>query len=391
MRLFYVLRGLPGAGKSTFLKKNNLMQYAVSPDSFRELLSAPIAQLRPDGSVIHTINPKNDAKAWKLTLETLHDHFRQGQTTILDATNIVTSNYRGYMKLAAKYNYRVYVVNFDVPYGVALSQNNNRPEYKWVPESVMKKFHSYLNSEISYVPKKFNLITPQKMLETLNWRWENLDSEYDSVQIIGDVHSCATALKEVLGTYDKNRFYVFLGDYFDRGIEPQETYELLTKWMSYKNTAFLVGNHENYLRHYAAGDKLVGDDFINSTLPELEKIGFNPKEAVKFLKHTQPLFAMKFKGRKYVCSHAGLIHIDQNNFTNKLCLENEEYFTKNLGDYEIDIDKVYSLKASNPDKDIIQIHGHRNSFEHGVLDFQTIFNLEQGVEAGNKLGSIIIK
>ena len=42
MRTLLLLRGAPGSGKSTWIRENNLEQYTLEVDSFRQLISNPI-------------------------------------------------------------------------------------------------------------------------------------------------------------------------------------------------------------------------------------------------------------------------------------------------------------------------------------------------------------
>lgn len=41
MRILLLMRGVPGSGKSTFIKQHNLEQYTLSADALRLLYSAP--------------------------------------------------------------------------------------------------------------------------------------------------------------------------------------------------------------------------------------------------------------------------------------------------------------------------------------------------------------
>ena len=42
MRTLLLLRGAPGAGKSTWIEENNLQNYTLEADKFRQLTSNPI-------------------------------------------------------------------------------------------------------------------------------------------------------------------------------------------------------------------------------------------------------------------------------------------------------------------------------------------------------------
>lgn len=59
MRTLLLLRGAPGSGKSTWIKENNLENYTLEVDLFRNLISNPVLGL--DGNF--KITQANDKKA----------------------------------------------------------------------------------------------------------------------------------------------------------------------------------------------------------------------------------------------------------------------------------------------------------------------------------------
>lgn len=72
-----MLRGIPGTGKSTWLQKNQVEDYAISLDKLRLLLSNPI--MLPQG--YYEINQKVSEKAWKLSYELLKSRMKNGGIT----------------------------------------------------------------------------------------------------------------------------------------------------------------------------------------------------------------------------------------------------------------------------------------------------------------------
>ena len=62
MRTLLLLRGAPGAGKSTWIKENNLENYVLETDKFRQLLANPV--LQEDGTMV--IPQNNDVLAAKM-------------------------------------------------------------------------------------------------------------------------------------------------------------------------------------------------------------------------------------------------------------------------------------------------------------------------------------
>ena len=53
------------------------------------------------------------------------------------------------------------------------------------------------------------------------------------------------------------------------------------------------------------------------------------------------------------------------------------------GKYEDDIDKWFEKNNTNPN--LIQIHGHRNSYNYSMQEFKSIINMNEYVEAGENL------
>ena len=73
MRTLLLLRGAPGAGKSTWIKENNLENYVLETDKFRQLLANPV--LTEDGTMV--IPQKNDVLAAKMLMATLEERMKK--------------------------------------------------------------------------------------------------------------------------------------------------------------------------------------------------------------------------------------------------------------------------------------------------------------------------
>lgn len=83
MRTLLLLRGAPGSGKSTWIRENNLEQYTLETDRFRQLISNPIMTL--DGE--YRITQDSDRFAWDMLYKALEQRMRRGDFTIIDATH----------------------------------------------------------------------------------------------------------------------------------------------------------------------------------------------------------------------------------------------------------------------------------------------------------------
>lgn len=405
MRKFYLLRGIPGSGKSTWIKKNNLEDYTISTDKIRIMFNTPDKEWNFDlNSTKEDISQENNKEVFEFIDKVLEYRFMNENTTILDATNIKLKDLNKYYKMAKKFNYKVYVIDFMQNKNLNDIKNNNLKRSHYVPEAYLDKQYNLYNSikqeaiakginqdlvmNNGGLPKKFNVIRPNEFNNTIHYYFNDMN-EYKKIKVIGDIHSCAIPLKKILGKYNKDTLYIFLGDYFDRGTEPIETMKILNNYLDKRNVIFLKGNHEIHIQKYIAGIKNgKGYEFMSKTLPKLKSqndIDTN-KFLRKLLNRLQDVSLIFFDNKRFIFTHAGLMP-EQLDF-DKYGLHNSNYFIKGLGKYELDIDKEFNKIGK--DKNIIQIHGHRNNFLHNENEFEYSYNLEQKVEFGNKLGALEI-
>ena len=217
MRMLLMLRGLPASGKSTFIEQNNLQDYTVSSDMFRTLLGSN--ELEIDGHF--RISMSVSQARWSVLYDILERRFSIGAFTVLDATNIKGADMQKAYKLARSYRYRVYCVDFtDVSFEECLKRDANRPEHKQVGRKVLERMYQSLQN--NKVPSGIKVIKPSEWLIETRYRTEDI-SHYKKIHHIGDIHGCYTALKNYLGEgLNDDEFYIFIGDYIDRGIENVE-------------------------------------------------------------------------------------------------------------------------------------------------------------------------
>jgi predicted kinase len=139
MRYLILFRGVPGCGKSTFIKENNLEQYALSADNIRLLCQSPILTI--DGG--YSVSQKNDKKVWQLLFDMMEQRMIRGEFIVVDATNSKTEEMNRYKNMAETYRYRIVCIDMtDVPIEICKQRNKTRlPEYKRVPDYILDNMY----------------------------------------------------------------------------------------------------------------------------------------------------------------------------------------------------------------------------------------------------------
>lgn len=376
MRVLVLMRGTPSSGKSTWIKENGLENYALSADEIRMLYRSPII----DCNGKKNIDQKTNKDAWKTLYEILEKRMQSGEFTIIDACNSKTSEMNMYKSFAEKYRYRIYCVDFtDISIETAKEWNRNRPEFKQVPESAIDLYYSRFATQ--KIPSGIKVIKRDEFEKEVFFKEVDL-SDYKNIYVIGDIHGCNTALQELLdGGIKEDSYYIFLGDYIDRGIENRDVVKFLLKIKDNNNVCLLEGNHEKWLWKYANDEAIQSKEFILHTKKQLESI--DKKDIRQLYRKLRQCILFAYNGQKYLCSHAGISAIKQNLIFTPTC-----DFIDGVGKYE----DVYicqdTFVRENPD--IIQIHGHRNPHNLEVKQNDTNYNLEGRVEFGGDLRALII-
>ena len=378
MRKLIILRGASGCGKSTFIKNNDLENYTLSTDTIRLMFSSP--ELGIDYK--ESIPQFNNKKVWELLYTLLEERMKKGEFTIVDAVHAYADeSFSIYKKLAEKYRYRLYVLDFtDIPKEEVYERNKGREIYRQVPESSIDRvFKAFEKERISTA---FKVIKPENFNEIINTTPRDLNG-YEKVHIIGDIHGSATALKTYFIKYpiSEKDYYIFCGDYFDRGIENYQTFKFLSKLMLNKNMTFLIGNHEVKLYKYACDDEFKMDYDIKNTIEEFEMNHLKKSEIRRFIKNLSQLALITFKDKTYLITHGGLPYIPNKS----LDFYSTNSFVYGIDKYETDIDKIYNEFMQTANNKIYQVHGHRNFYKNKFDKYEYSINLEGDIEHGGNL------
>ena len=376
MRTLLLLRGTQASGKSTWVTENNLEPYTLSADKIRLNIANPV--LNEDGSI--EISQKYNKLTWELLYRYLEMRMENGDFTIIDATHSDIKLMNKYRDLANTYKYTIYYLEFDTPLEECLKRNRERIGYKYVPEKVIERTYETIKNKekLPSILKKINSID-----EIINFYTANVN-EYKKVIIIGDIHSCAEPLKEVLKDFSEENLYVFVGDYFDRGIQAVETFKIMLDLLEKSNVILIEGNHENNsVKKFINDEEKYTKSFDETTLQPLLKefeLDYIKSSLKKIYKRLRQCYAFEFRGKKFLCTHGGLPLVP------KLALVSAREMIKGVGKYETEIGEIYSENYKKGlCQDFIQVHGHR-----GINDGEYSYCLEGRVEFGEELKVLTI-
>lgn len=382
LRKLIILRGAMGCGKSTFIKEHKLETFTLSSDQIRLMFNAPQMNI----NYSEEIPQFNNKKIWELLYLILEERMKKGEFTIIDAVHASNESLTTYKKLADKYRYRLYILDFThLPKEEVYKRNANREKYKIVPnESIDRVYKMFSKEKIS---SAFKIIRPENFNEIITNNPKDLN-KYNQVHIIGDIHGCHTALQQYFkeNPINKNDAYIFIGDYFDRGIRNCETFKLLNDLSNNENMTFLVGNHEDKLYKYACQDEFKMDYDIKNTIKEFEEKGIKRSEIRGFIKKLSQISYIEFGKNTYLITHGGIPYIPEKS----LDFYSTNTFIYGVDKYDVDIDKIYNDFMKNQEHKIYQVHGHRNLYKIKYNKYKYSLNLEGDIEHGGYLRVLTI-
>ena len=390
MKVLAVTRGVPGCGKSTFIKEHGLEPYTICADNIRLLFESPVMD-HEKGHVITT--QKNDKKVWELIFKLLEERMYRGEFCIIDATHSKSQDFCKYKKLMEKYRYRAYCIDFsDIDLETCKERNNKRESYKRVPDSAIENIYSRITTQD--VPNYFKKISHNDEIG-LNLAFSTYEpadvNEYEKVVCFGDIHGCFNPLDEYFknNPFSDKNLYIFTGDYLDRGLQGKEVISWLLENYAKKNVWLLQGNHENHLIDYANGEydeelktgvkeKCRSAEFFENTTKQLAS--FDKKDLRELVRRFRQLAFIKFEGKRFFITHAGVGYLPED------IIKTAAYtYIRSNGKYEDPVDEWFEKNEGSRNPDLYQIHAHRNIYDIPMHPFEHSFNLCDKVEFGGNL------
>lgn len=366
MKKLVVLSGLPGSGKSTFIKENGLEGYTISSDAIRHLYSG--LELDKEGNF--SISGKYDDAVWKTLYAMLEERMKRSEFVIVDAVHATIDTLSYYRTLQKRYNYDdVIVVDFkDVPLDVAISRDAEREEYKRVGEYVIKRFYTKKSdfSNVSWI----NVTTPETFIDAIKITPFDFNG-YKKIHHIGDLNGTHQVLRDYLnGRLKDDEMYVFMGDYIGLGIENDELMNFLTMFTTKKNVIFMEGDKDAELRAWANGE----------TEEISVELTCKKSDVRRFMRRVFPVLYYTYADKRVIVTHGGI-----SKFTEDLVKVSDLQFINGTGGDDTDVDVLFDANVVDIDgMKTYQVHGHRNAYDLNTENGRS-FNLCGYPETGGDL------
>lgn len=378
----YILSGIQGSGKSTLIKNNELQAITLSYDTFRELHVG--LSIGPNG--IPLLSNEENPKVFSMLNELLKYRMReQGGNFVIDNMNIDKDSILGFKAIADAHGYNTTVVKFPLMnIEHYFNVNKQRDEYKKMPESsIIRTYEIAQNLKLNEIDG-IKVITPSAFEDIIKRKPTDLIkdiSSFERVHVFGDLQGSFSVLNKYFenqGRLSSKDYYIFVGDYIDRGIENGKALKFVEKFIDQPNFSFLYGNHERHLMNFANNWKSQPDEFAKQTLPQLFKAGFTPSKMKELFNKMEGILFLQYGDKKIIASHAGYPTIPEKPFF--LTRKDEMY---GYGGYGFDVDKAFAENINN--EEWIQFHGHRNQHDLSLTSYPNSFALEKNVEFGGYL------
>lgn len=390
MKTVYILRGVQGSGKSTFIEENGLKANALSLDTFREIYAGLEYSDEHDVS----LTPKYNEFVVHRFFESLDHRLKLGADLFIDNLNLRNQDIKKLRELAERFKYKCKIIDFGLKdFDFYLERNKQRPDYKKIPYNSLKKtYELYKETEGQAKEIGFEIISPEDAEKEINISIDNtiVDlSNYKKIHHIGDLQGTFTPLKNYFsknGGLKEDEFYIFVGDFVDRGIEnDQVILWLYNEAINKENVVLLKGNHEKHIVNFAYKyQKPVSNEFIYKTIPQLKRAGVTNEQLQEISDNLLTFFCYSYDEKKVIVTHGGIADIIK-----RPSLLNEDEFLYGFGGYGFDIDKKFTenqMKKGN--KDWYQVHGHRSHKER-IIDLNlNSYSLESGVEFNGYLSCL---
>lgn len=328
--IMYLLRGMPGAGKSTLIDKHKLKSNTISLDTFREMYSGLSMGINGEEGIDQKHNEYVMTPFW----DAMRFRMKERATIIVDNLNLRARDINSFVKIADGYDYEVKVVNFPLEnLEFYLERNKNREERKRLPEFRLADIHQIFQEiDLSEVKAKFISLDDFEttMSSTNEDKAVSLDA-YENIVVIGDIYGASDSFQKSIKYFDPKNFYIFTGAMFGDCEGAEKVLHSLLLIADLDNVLFLR-SQSDHLFIYGA----------DSSLNKSEVIDYQ-----RVFDKSVPYFMFSYDSQHYFVSHAGVSKIPRN----------PELFNASLFTKKQDIENIDQCFEINDDSEWFQIHG----------------------------------
>lgn len=310
----YVLSAPPGAGKSTWIRRQVPDSFVLSTDELRVQALGSEWAVDADGSRVEHIPSEASGAAFEMLQTLLRARLGQRLTTFVDATSLTDAERSSFAALAREFRVPFKVLIFDVSVKDCIERNATRA--RRVPVNVVRDFAGRFQRESAF---PWVLVGQD---DTLELTLPTLPHE--RVDVVGDVHGLLDdlmALLEAAGwdvstpvpSHPDDRFLLFLGDLVDRGPQSIEVLNYVRGIVAAGKGECLMGNHEVKLlkfieqahRHEGRWSSYANAETGMALMARPEK----ERKSLETFLRTRPLY-MVWPAANFVFCHADLTQFD---------------------------------------------------------------------------------
>ena len=321
-RKIFLLAGAAGAGKSTWI--------AAHPE-LADLTHSWDAERRKCGYITYTLdnqpalalsqNTSAESKAIRRVNDCVEENMRHGNTVFIDNMNVLLRNMKTFLEFARKYCYTAYLVDFqgELTLNELYARNRTREYTKQVPEAVIETAynnHRELRENWRSILKNYRdvvagYIAPDQVFAELFTPVRALDN-YHKVVVVGDIQGMGSELEKLIDTLspetglsDENICWIFAGDLFDRGQNPEKVFDILEPALgTLPNVHLVMGNHERSIMHTIRGVRRYRD--ARETLDALAAHGVYNSRVITMLNIAVNMMPFTLGHERYFVTHAGV-------------------------------------------------------------------------------------
>ena len=323
----YILSAPPAAGKSTFLKNNNIPEHMIlSSDTLRSQILGDTLSYDQYGVVNEPLY-NDESSIFRILRTALNSRLRERLTTFLDATNCTDKDRKNFVKMANDQSVNATVLIFDVDKETCLRQDQSR--INRVGENSINRFFDKFKTD-SIFP--YHLIDGNTKI-----KFVHNELEHNRFDLVGDTHGC---LDEFLHLATKRLGYrqteeglfhiegrklLLMGDILDRGRQSIEMMQFAYD-LQQDGHVIIAGNHDNKLRnfirkYYQDGEIQLSSRAAAETAMSFMKLKKSERDKYSKFIDELPHYATY---KNFAIVHGNLSHFDPLKTPKSFCLYGDD-------------------------------------------------------------------